>query len=66
LFWVAVAAAAGAVIVYGLGLWRRWRPGPDGRPVWASDPNRFREPWTAAAFALVLAAIVLLAVARVV
>jgi hypothetical protein len=64
LWWLSILAAAAAFGVYGAGVWRRWRKGADGRPAWASEPSRFTEPWTAAAFALVLVAIVLQVLAR--
>lgn len=54
---------AAGVLVYAVGLWRRWRP-KDGKPGWMSDPSRFKEPWTAAAFGLVIMAVLLQGLAR--
>lgn len=61
---LSILAALAAFAVYGFGMWRRWRKGADGRPAWASNPDRFKEPWTAGAFALILVAIVLQVLSR--
>ena len=64
LWWFSVGLAIAAAIVYGVGLVRRWRPGVGGKPAWASEPGRFNEPWTMISFALIVAAIMAQAAAR--
>ena len=64
LWWLSVALAVAAAIVYGIGVTRRWRPGEDGRPAWASEPARFSEPWSAISFGLIMTAILAQAAAR--
>lgn len=64
LWWFSVALAVASAVVYGVGLVRRWRPGEGGRPAWASEPGRFSEPWTMISFALIIAAVMAQAAAR--
>jgi hypothetical protein len=61
---LSILAPVVAFVVYGFGVWRRWKMGADGRPAWASNPDRFREHWTAGACALILVAIVLQVLSR--
>lgn len=64
LWYLSVGLAICAAIVYGVGLVRRWRPGEGGKPAWASEPGRFTEPWSVISFALIIAAIMAQAAAR--
>jgi hypothetical protein len=66
LSYVAIASATVAAGLYLAGLWRRWRPGPDGRPSWMSSPQRFREPWVVAALAFLIMAVIAQAVSKLV
>jgi hypothetical protein len=66
LWWLSILLAIAGAIVYAVGVVRRWRPGAGGKPAWASEPGRFMEPWTMISFALILAAIMAQAVARMV
>lgn len=52
------------VIAYGIGLWRRWRPGKSGRPAFTESATRVREPWTIIAVLLLLGAAALRFLAR--
>lgn len=59
-----VFGIAGA-IAYVVGLWRRWRPGPSGRPALTETRMRVaREPWTIAAVILLLCAALIKFLAR--
>lgn len=51
----AVFGVAG-VMAYAIGLWRRWRPGATGRPIFTESATRVREPWTVVAVFLLLIA----------
>ena len=52
----AIFGVAG-VTAYGIGLWRRWRPGVSGRPIFTESRTRAREPWTILAVLLLLTAV---------
>lgn len=61
---LAIACGIMGVIAYGIGLWRRWRPGKSGRPAFTESATRVREPWTIIAVLLLLGAAALRFLAR--
>jgi hypothetical protein len=66
LFWLSAGAGAGALAVYLWGVWRRWQPDASGKPAFARDPGRGKEPWLALSVGLLLAALALNVASRLV
>jgi hypothetical protein len=66
LFWLSAGCGAGALVAYLWGVWRRWQPDASGKPAFAREPGRAKEPWLALAVGLLLAALALSILSRVV